>query len=115
MIHAYANSEHEEKVINHIKNYWPEIDVVASHQITREWREYERTNTTILCSYVKPIARNYLDKLSKKLIESNFKGNPYVMQSNGGIDTFESTKNIPLSHTEKLTFCNVLSILLQSE
>ena len=100
LIHAYANSEHEEKVINHIKNYWPEIDIVASHQITREWREYERTNTTILCSYVKPIARNYLDKLSIKLIESNFKGNPYVMQSNGGIDTFESTKNIPLTMIE---------------
>jgi len=100
LIHSYANFSHEEKVVNHIKNYWPEIDVVASHQITREWREYERTNTTSLCAYIKPIARNYLDKLNKKLIESNFKGNPYVMQSNGGIDTFESTKNIPLTMIE---------------
>ena len=100
LIHAYANSSHEEKVVHHIKNYWPEIDVVASHEITREWREYERTNTTALCGYIKPIARNYLDKLNKKLIDSNFKGNPYVMQSNGGIDTFESAKNIPLTMIE---------------
>ena len=100
LIHAYANSSHEQKVIDHIKKNWPEIDVVASHQITREWREYERTNTKALCAYIKPIARNYLDKLNKKLLESNFKGNPYVMQSNGGIDTFESTKNIPLTMIE---------------
>ena len=100
LIHAYANLSHEEKVVHHIKNYWPEIDVVASHEITREWREYERTNTTALCGYIKPIARNYLDKLNKKLIDSNFKGNPYVMQSNGGIDTFESAKNIPLTMIE---------------
>ena len=53
-----------------------------------------------MCAYIKPIARNYLDKLNKKLLESNFKGSPYVMQSNGGIDTFESTKNIPLTMIE---------------
>ena len=100
LIHAYANFSHEKKVIEYIKKSWPEIDVVASHEITREWREYERTNTTALCAYIKPIARNYLDKLNKKLIDSNFSGNPYVMQSNGGIDTFESTKNIPLTMIE---------------
>ena len=100
LIHSYANSSHEEKVIDYINNYWPDIDVVASHQITREWREYERTNTTVLCAYIKPIATNYLDKLSKKLIESKFTTNPYVMQSNGGIDTFEATKKIPLTMIE---------------
>jgi N-methylhydantoinase A len=91
---------HEQKVVDYIKNYWPDVDVVSSHQINREWREYERSNTTVLCAYVKPIARNYLDKLSKKLKESNFSGNPYVMQSNGGIDTFEATKIIPLTMIE---------------
>ena len=48
LIHAYANSSHEEKVVHHIKNYWPEIDVVASHEITREWREYETVSYTHL-------------------------------------------------------------------
>ena len=100
LIHSYANSLHEQKVVDYIKNYWPDVDVVSSHQINREWREYERSNTTVLCAYVKPIARNYLDKLSKKLKESNFSGNPYVMQSNGGIDTFEATKIIPLTMIE---------------
>ena len=100
LIHSYANSLHEQKVVDHIKNFWPDVDVVSSYQINREWREYERSNTTVLCAYVKPIARNYLDKLSTKLKESNFSGSPYVMQSNGGIDTFEATKIIPLTMIE---------------
>ena len=74
LIHGYANSLHEQKVIDYIKSKWAEIDIVASHQITREWREYERTNTTALCAYVKPIARSYLDKLNDKLIAANFSG-----------------------------------------
>ena len=111
LLHAYANFSHERKVIEYIRKKWPEIDVVASHEITREWREYERTNTTALCAYVKPIARNYLDKLNKKLIDSNFSGNPYVMQSNGGIDTFESTKNIPLTrHTDAIVVARVFPL-----
>ena len=46
------------------KELWPEVSVVASHQITREWREYERTNTAVLSAYVQPIAHRYLDRLT---------------------------------------------------
>ena len=41
----------------------PSVAVVASHQITREWREYERTNTAVLSAYVQPIAERYLARL----------------------------------------------------
>ena len=39
---------------------WPEVSAVASHQITREWREYERTSTAVLSAYVQPVAERYL-------------------------------------------------------
>src|SRR5262249_49859509 len=45
LLHAYANSSHEKAVAAEIRRLWPEIAVVASHQITREWREYERSST----------------------------------------------------------------------
>jgi N-methylhydantoinase A len=48
LLHAYANPAHERAVVAEIKRLWPEMSVVASHQITREWREYERTSTTVL-------------------------------------------------------------------
>ena len=74
--------------------------MISSNELTREWREYERTSTTALCAFVKPVARQYLDKLYKQLKTQKFKGTPYVMQSNGGIDTFEATKKTPLTMIE---------------
>ena len=100
LIHSYANPNHEIVVSQEVKKLWPDIEVISSHELTREWREYERTNTTALCAYVKPIAKKYLDNLHSKLKDSNFTSDPYVMQSNGGIDTFDATKSIPLTMIE---------------
>ena len=100
LIHSYANPNHALKISQEVKKLWPAVEVISSHELTREWREYERTNTTALCAYVKPIAKKYLDNLDSKLKDSNFTSNPYVMQSNGGIDTFDATKSIPLTMIE---------------
>jgi len=100
LIHSYANPKHEIAVLNEVHKLWPEVEIVTSHELTREWREYERTNTTALCAYIKPIAKKYLDNLNSKLKNSNFTNTPYVMQSNGGIDTFDSTKSTPLTMIE---------------
>ena len=96
LIHSYANSLHEQKVVDHIKNSWPDVDVVSSYQINREWREYERSNTTVLCAYVKPIARNYLDKLSKKLKESN-KSNTELIYGDKEVLQFITSREVDLA------------------
>jgi len=59
-IHSYANPEHECRTREIIQELYPEAAVTLSHEITREWREYERTNTTVLNAYVQPIAARYL-------------------------------------------------------
>ena len=100
LIHSYANPKHEIEVFKEVNKYWPEVEIITSHELTREWREYERTNTTALCAYVKPIAKKYLNNLHSKLKDSNFTNTPYVMQSNGGIDTFDATKSTPLTMIE---------------
>lgn len=100
LLHSYANIEHERRLCEEISERWPEVSVVASHQITREWREYERTNTTVLCAYVQPIAKEYLQRMEDKLIAEGFVGAFYVMQSNGGIDTIESAKATPITMVE---------------
>jgi hypothetical protein len=58
-LHSHANTAHEEATLAEVQSLWPEVSVVASHQITREWREYERTNTTALPAYVQPVAARY--------------------------------------------------------
>lgn len=99
-LHSYANTSHELAVINEIKRLWPEIAVVASHQITREWREYERTNTTVMSAYVQPTAERYLSRLNEGLNDKGFDGNLFIMQSNCGVDSLESVKKIPITMVE---------------
>jgi N-methylhydantoinase A len=43
LIHACADPRHEQAVLERVRELWPEVSVVSSHQITRGWREYERT------------------------------------------------------------------------
>ncbi|MEM6461877.1 MAG: hydantoinase/oxoprolinase family protein [Pseudomonadota bacterium] len=99
-IHAYANPAHEQAAIAEIGKLWPGVSVVASHQITREWREYERTNTTVLSAYVQPIAERYLARLADGLAQRSFRGSPYIMQSNCGVDSLESVSRIPITMVE---------------
>ncbi|MDN3438381.1 hydantoinase/oxoprolinase family protein [Planococcus sp. APC 3900] len=99
-LHAYKNPVHELETIQLIQELWPEIAVTASHEVTKEWREYERTNTTVLNSYVQPIASTYIDKLSTKLSENEADSFNYIMQSNGGTTTFEQAKKTPINMVE---------------
>lgn len=100
LIHAYANSSHEEAVLAELQRLWPGVAAVASHQITREWREYERTSTTVLSAYVQPAAERYLEKLETGLRSKGYKGGLYIMQSNCGVDSVGSIKQTPITMVE---------------
>jgi N-methylhydantoinase A len=99
-LHAYANPAHEKAAVATIRKLWPEVSVIASHEITQEWREYERTNTTVLSAYVLPSTQRYLESLQQKLAESGVKNPPFIMQSNGGIATVASAKANPITLIE---------------
>ncbi len=99
-INSYANPAHEEATLAKVKELWPEVSVVASHQITREWREYERTNTAVLSAYVQPVAHRYLDRLTSALYDAGMRCTPYIMQSNCGVDTVKSARQIPITMVE---------------
>lgn len=100
LLHSYANTAHEEALLDAIKQLWPEVSVVASHQITREWREYERTNTAVLSAYVQPVAARYLGKLNEGLVSQGLVNSPYIMQSNCGVDSLAATSAVPITMVE---------------
>ncbi|KIL74813.1 hydantoinase/oxoprolinase family protein [Bacillus badius] len=99
-IHSYVNPTHEIETVKIIKEVWPEVFVTASSDITKEWREYERTNTAVLNAYVQPAATTYIDKLDKKLREQTEIDQRYIMQSNGGTTRFNSAKTAPINMVE---------------
>jgi N-methylhydantoinase A len=100
LLHSYANTAHEEAVLARLRELAPELSAVASHQISREWREYERTSTTVLSAYVQPVAERYLRRLEHEVAEAQFGGQLYVMQSNCGVDSLEKTSAIPITMVE---------------
>jgi N-methylhydantoinase A len=100
LLHAYADPRHERAVLERVRELWPEVSAVASHQITREWREYERTSTTVLSAYVQPVAERYLTRLADRARSEGFGGQLYIMHSNCGVDSVEKTKEIPITMVE---------------
>ncbi len=110
-LHAYINPVNERAVVDRLQALWPEISVIASHDITREWREYERTSTTVLTAYVHPVAKRYLGRLKEELDGAGFRGAPYIMQSNGGIETLEASTRNPITMIESGPASGVLGAI----
>ena len=99
-LHSYANPVHEIECSAIISRLAPDLPVTLSHQVTQEWREYERTNSAVLNSYVLPIGRAYLGHLERSLAEMGMGQVLHVMQSNGGSTTFEVGKRLPINLVE---------------
>ena len=99
-LHAYADPAHEQAALAELKRLWPGVSAVSSHQITREWREYERTSTTVLSAYVQNTAERYLKRLDGGLKERGFAGSLYVMQSNCGVDSVDAVARTPITMVE---------------
>ena len=99
-INSYANDEHEKRTVELIRKLWPEVFVTSSIEVTKERREYERTSTIALNSYVMPVASSYIDNLDRRLKEAGCHAKEYIMQSNGGTTTFEQAKQTPINMVE---------------
>ena len=84
-LHSFVNPTHEEMVETIIKKEFPECFVSISSQILPQKREYERTSTTVINSYVGPPVSRYLSALIQKLKSSNVTNRLTVMQSSGGV------------------------------
>ncbi len=94
-MNAFKNSIHEEKTARFLKQHLPSCFVTASTEVLPSIRFYERVSTTAVNAFIGPVVANYLNNLTKKLNEINFKGTLLIMQSNGGVVTPEVVKKSP--------------------
>jgi N-methylhydantoinase A len=83
LLHSYTNPENEQKIGKILTRIWPEVTVSLSHQIAREFREYERTSTTVIDAYIKKSVVVYLERLSKNLKDMRFAGQLLVASPSG--------------------------------
>jgi len=96
LINAYNNPAHEIEVEKILSEHLPGYSVSLSHRSAREWREYERTSTTVINAYIAPIVQRYLDVLEQRMVDGGFDRHVHVMQSGGGVITAEIAKNAPI-------------------
>lgn len=95
-LHAFAFPAHEIEARDIIKAALPDVTVSLSHEMVREWREYERASTTVLNAYVAPITRKYLSHLRDELDDASCDATLHVMQSSGGVMTADSARERPV-------------------
>ncbi|UXT85235.1 hydantoinase/oxoprolinase family protein [Agrobacterium tumefaciens] len=85
LMHAYRNPDHEKQLAAMIRQRAPQVAVSASHEVSPEFREYERSVTTVVNAFVGPVVETYVGRLDKGLREAGYDGVLQIMQSNGGV------------------------------
>jgi len=95
LLHSYANPDHEQRVTEAVRDRFPYIYVSASIDVLPEIREYERTSTTVINSYIGPIVDSYLKSMRLRLDSENVRVPISIMQSNGGVMSYAAARRTP--------------------
>lgn len=101
LVNAYANPELEQACARLLRQLLPGVPVTAATDISRQWREYERSNTAALNAFIQPVVASYVHRLEGLLDERRIaSGSRYLMQSGGGTMNFAETERSPIHLVE---------------
>lgn len=92
LLHSYRNPDHERRVKAILQEELPGAFVTASHELSQEYREFERVSTAVANAYVGPRVSAYLGELEEHLEEKGFDGDFYAVQSTGGLFPLEHAR-----------------------
>lgn len=98
LLHSYANPQHEAELQALIAKRYPEATVSVSHTISKEYYEYERTVSTVVNAYIKPLLETYVAGLEKRFDSGGFRGKFLILRSSGGAMSPAEAKSTPV-HT----------------
>ncbi|MCI0830561.1 MAG: hydantoinase/oxoprolinase family protein, partial [Chloroflexi bacterium] len=96
LLHSYANPAHEQYIAQVLADKAPGVNLTISSELLPEMKEYERTSTTVINCYVRPVVERYLNLLTDGLTEMGVRVPLTVMQSNGGLATADIAKERPV-------------------
>ncbi len=95
-LHAYANPTHERAVERLAAEAHPELAVSLSSEVLPEIKEFERTATTVVNAYVKPLVARYLRRLEERLAARGTTRGLFLMLSGGGITSTATARKFPV-------------------
>ena len=95
LLNAHANPEHELQAAQLLREVGFGGPLSLSHQVTGQYREYERASTTVIDAYVRPAVSAYLERLESGLREDGFSGECLITTSSGGCVAFGEARSRP--------------------
>ena len=97
LLFSFNNSAHELAARDYLQERLPGVQIVLSHHVSPEWREFERTSTTVTDAYLAPVVRKYISTLQAEMGDRLPAGGAlHVMESNGGVMTATTASETPL-------------------
>ena len=99
-LHSYVDPTHEQRMGQALRRAFPDVYISLSHEILRQYREYERSSTTVVNAYIGPRVSTYLHALEKRLEGQKFPGTLLIMQSNGGVTSVAAASRAPVALME---------------
>tara|TARA_R110001599_G_scaffold3596_5_gene19862 strand:+ start:10951 stop:12975 length:2025 start_codon:yes stop_codon:yes gene_type:complete len=96
LLHSYAYPAHEVRAREILKAALPGVSISLSHDVAREWREYERASSAVMNAYVAPVVERYLLSLQEQLRERGMQAGVHIMQSSGGVTTADTAREKPV-------------------
>ncbi len=91
-LHCYRNPDHELRAKTVLEEACPHLFVSASHELSQEYREFERTSTVVANAYIGPKVRDYIGEIDDHLKRAGFTGSFLVVQSTGGLYEAEEAR-----------------------
>jgi len=110
LIHSYLNPAHEQLVKRVAARMAPDVTLCISSEVLPEIKEYERTSTTVINAYVRPIVERYLSTLSDELVRIGVDAPVLLMQSNGGLTTAAAAALTPMNIIESGPAAGVVGV-----
>jgi N-methylhydantoinase A len=89
---SFLNPAHERRAAEILARRLPGVAISQSHQISPEYREYERASTTVMNGYLTPVMGDYLDRLKHRFAKELGSATIFVMQANGGATTVDAAR-----------------------
>lgn len=108
-LNSYVNPSHEKKMLRTLRQAGFEGHVSTSSDVDREYREYERTSTTVVNAALSPLVSDYLRSLRRMLNEIGFTAPVYMMNSDGGASTLDYASRYPITVIESGPAAGVLA------
>jgi N-methylhydantoinase A len=84
-INAYVNGDHETAAMRHLQKRLPDTPISTSSQLLPQIQEFERTSTTVVNAYLRPVVEHYVATLSDRIRDIGVTAPLMIMQSNGGV------------------------------